>query len=186
MFECPPGVIDTQAHRVVVTAAHCVGDQVISCNPLAYTEERTRECLLGHLGKTPTVWAECLFIDPIADIAVLGAPDSQAYYDEADAYDAMVNEAATLSIADAPEQGRAWLLSLKGQWYECKVRRSHAHNSLLNLSGALENITGGMSGSPILADDGSAIGLVSTDNGPAPRLSAHLPGWMLKEIGLVR
>jgi hypothetical protein len=28
------------------------------------------------------VWAECLFVDPIADLAVLGAPDSQELHDK--------------------------------------------------------------------------------------------------------
>jgi len=52
-----------------------------------------------------------------------------------------------------------------------------------------------MSGSPILADNGSAIGIVctscsvagsaaSTEGGPNPRLASHLPGWLLQEIGL--
>jgi hypothetical protein len=34
--------------------------------------------LLGPLKGKRTVWATCLFVDQIADIAVLGQPDNQA------------------------------------------------------------------------------------------------------------
>ena len=40
----------------------------------------------GHK-REPTVWAEWLFVDPVADIAALGTPDSQALSDQAVAYD---------------------------------------------------------------------------------------------------
>jgi hypothetical protein len=52
------------------------------------------------------------------------------------------------------------------------------------IADATEGIGGGMSGSPILADDGTAIGLlctsggtgeVHTEGGPNPRLMCHLP-----------
>src|SRR6266446_3234706 len=40
----------------------------------SHTEERTYQRLLGELSGEPTVWAECLFADPISDVAVLGPP----------------------------------------------------------------------------------------------------------------
>jgi hypothetical protein len=43
--------------------------------------------LLGPLQAECTVWAECRFVDPIADIAVLGQPDSQDLYEESEADD---------------------------------------------------------------------------------------------------
>jgi hypothetical protein len=49
---------------------------------------------------------------------------------------------------------------------------------------ATQAIVGGMSGSPILAKNGSAIGVVTTPQGPNPRLASHLPGWLLGELGL--
>jgi hypothetical protein len=33
-----------------------------------------------------SVWAECLFIDPIADLAVLASQTSRSLFDEADAW----------------------------------------------------------------------------------------------------
>ena len=60
-------------------------------------EEQTYRELLAPLGKKPTVWATCLFVDPMADIAVLGKPDNQALSDEADAYDELVDGMVTLA-----------------------------------------------------------------------------------------
>ena len=47
-----------------------------------------------------------------------------------------------------------------------------------------------LSGSPIVADDGSAIGLISTSSDDrsrhayctGPRLCENLPGWLLREL----
>jgi hypothetical protein len=55
---------------------------------------------------------------------------------------------------------------------------------------AAQDIVGGMSGSPILTQDGSAIGVVVTstgdqrEGGPNPRLASSLPGWLLGELNL--
>ena len=45
----------------------------------SHTEERTYQRLLGELSGEPTVWAECLFADPISDVAVLGPPIMELY-----------------------------------------------------------------------------------------------------------
>jgi hypothetical protein len=72
----------------VVTAAHCL-PFFPPCISASHTEERTYKGLLGQLGEEPTVWAECLFVDPISDLAVLGPPDGQALSDETTAYEAL-------------------------------------------------------------------------------------------------
>jgi hypothetical protein len=143
------------------------------------------------------VWAECLFVDPIADIAVLGQPDSQALSEEADAYNELIGTLTPLAVADAPKQGvelltlpgfggrsrqiktptpgegAAFVLSLDGEWREGKVER---RGNLLSFEP--ENLfVSGMSGSPILNVDGAAIGVVSVDfMNPVivDNLSAHL------------
>jgi hypothetical protein len=72
--------------RIVITAAHCLPRlpppyehllQLPTPHPARYLEEETYPRILGPLGrKKLTVWAACLFADPIADIAVLGQPDN--------------------------------------------------------------------------------------------------------------
>jgi hypothetical protein len=56
------------------------------------------------LGEQLSVSCECLFIDPIADIAVLGSPDNQALGDQAEAYEALVEAATPLTIAEPPRR----------------------------------------------------------------------------------
>src|SRR5437867_2361147 len=83
-------VVNGDRDRLIITAAHCL-PRFPPCHGLSYTEERTYAKLLGPLGrKKPTVWAECLFVDPVADIAVLGPPDGQELYDEWGAYERLV------------------------------------------------------------------------------------------------
>src|ERR1700730_11017654 len=94
------------------------------CEPpgdASYLEERTYGALLAILDREPAICAECLFADPIADIAVVGSPDNQELGDEADAYEALVESVTPIAIAEAPEKGRAWLLSLEQKWFQCTV-----------------------------------------------------------------
>jgi hypothetical protein len=86
----------------------------------SYTEERTHQDLLATLGEQPSVWCQCLFVDPIADIAVLGTPDSQELSDQADAYEALVEAATPLTVAEPPgepiAEDVARLANLEKQW----------------------------------------------------------------------
>ena len=63
--------------RYVITAAHCLNRTRRSrknyfppCAAASYVEQRTYRELLGPLGDKPTVWAECLFVDPVADAPI--------------------------------------------------------------------------------------------------------------------
>jgi len=172
--------------RIVITAAHCL-PSLSPWYPGSYSSERTYEALLGPLGQEPTVWAECLFVDPIGDIAVLGEPSHEDLLEQSTAYKALVMTVRPLRIADIPRETSAQLLSLEGEWFGCKVQ--HINDGPLWITDATKGIVGGMSGSPILADDGSAIGVVSvsggridqlhTESGPNPRLAYHLPARFL-------
>jgi hypothetical protein len=177
--------------RLVITAARCLPD-FTPRNSFAYTEERTYKTLLGPLGADATVWAECLFVDPISDIAVLGEPDSQLLGDECEAYRKLVDGAATLRIVDAPEDGSAMMLSIDQRWLPCRVWH---YDGPLWTSDAKTVI--GMSGSPIITEDDLAIGVVCTglemmdlmqnhritqepfSDGPHARLMRSLPAWIL-------
>ena len=179
-------VVEGQGDRLIITAAHCL-PSFPPCATASYTEERTYASLLAPLGRDPAIWAECFFVDPISDIAVLGTPDRQALYKKSDAYDELVQAAEPLPVADAPELCAAWLLSLDGQWFECKAE--WITDGPFWTSEAEQQTEDGMSGSPILDARGAAIGVVCTGSnneieGPHARLSRSLPGWMFREIGL--
>lgn len=95
-------VIERENQRLIVTAAHCL-PTLPPCHPASNTEERTYRELVGPLGdEKPRVWAECLFVDLIGDLAVLASPDNQELCEEADAYEALVGTANALPIAAAP------------------------------------------------------------------------------------
>lgn len=188
---------DWRFRRLIITAAHCL-PHLPPCIAASYTEERTYPDLIGRLNdQSPKVWTECLFADPVGDIAVLGGPDDQELPEQADAYDQLTQklddqdepQVPALRVAEA-ENGPAWLLTLDGRWAQCHVETT---GNGLWITRAAVAIQGGMSGSPILSDDGLAIGAVClssggadldshTEGGPNPGLKCSLPGWLLRAV----
>jgi len=61
-------VVEGVRQRLVITAAHRLPHFPPSA-AYSHLEERTYQDLLAPLGESPKVWAECLFADPIGDIA---------------------------------------------------------------------------------------------------------------------
>lgn len=182
-------VIETPEQHLVITAAHCLPFLPPSISA-SYFHERTYRSLLGKRDAAPSIDAECLFVDPVADIAVLGPPDSQALWEEAENYESLMDGAKPLTIGEPPEiEVEAWLLSLDNQWFGCMAGSSERS---IWIAEAEASLVGGMSGSPILAEDGSAIGVMCisrgspgemhTSGGPNPRLTSTLPGWLLRKL----
>jgi hypothetical protein len=205
-------VVGTDRQRFVITAGHCLPGMPPCCS-FSHTEERTFARLLGPITGEPTVWAECLFVDPVSDLAVLGSPDGQALYEEAEAYEALVDAVVPLPIGrpsyarlpiTIPEpypteepmtilgptqaESGAWLLSLDGRWFGCKVE---SLGRGLWIRDAGEAIRDGMSGSPIISPEGAAIGVLCCSSGETsehhgslanPELWQNLPGWLWREI----
>jgi hypothetical protein len=175
-------VVEGGGERFVVTAAHCL-PFLPPALPNLGLEARTYGPLLALRGETPHAWAECRFVDPIADIAVLGSPDNAHAPD----YQSLTAAATALPFGDPVRHpvnfwAPARLLSLDGRWFSCTIRH---FGGPLWITHAAERVQGGMSGSPIVAEAGTAIGVVCSitsprDGGPNARLSDHLPGWLLR------
>jgi hypothetical protein len=168
----------------VITAAHCL-PWLPPCLSFSYTHERTYRDLLALLGGKPHVWTECLFVDPIGDIAVLGEPEPYNQYED---YWRLMEDIEPLGIEPPGEKG--WLLSLDGDWFECGIGKVGATDPLW-LTCPSGKIAGGMSGSPVISANGAAVGIVcceafgsieSQRHGPTPSLIRNLPGWLLSEI----
>lgn len=186
------GFIVGSRKRFVVTASHCL-PRLPAPDPGAYLAQRTFQALLGPLGASCDVWAECVYADPVADLAVLAAPDAQHFAGEAKTYERLVAHRTPLHVAalllerkdkaSMPEaaewEGPGRLLSLDGQWFECRLR---ATRRLLWIGDKAQAFAGGMSGSPIADADGAAIGVLCT-TAANPILVQHLPRWLLDEIG---
>jgi hypothetical protein len=181
--------------RIVITAAHCLPD-LPPPHPARDLAEETYERLLAPLGSEPVIYATCLFVDPIADIAAFGPPDDQELSDEAHEYEKLLDEMEPLVISDAPAegselltfgdtqverptpgQGSARVLSLDGKWSDGHVIRRG-----FRLDFQPEKlIVAGMSGSPIVSLEGKAMGVVSTAR-LCPVLMDTLAPWLLRSI----
>jgi hypothetical protein len=117
-------------------------------------------------------------------------------FDQYEAYQEFTEQLVPLSLRHPKDGERAWLCALDGErWFS-----GRAHGApMICLSDMAEPILGGMSGSPILASDGKAIGVCTTasgtvdasgtededsfrESGPSPAMLS-LPGWFIKELG---
>jgi hypothetical protein len=119
---------------------------------------------------------------------VLCSPDNQALTEEAEAYDALVGSLTPLEVADVAVAAvvagdtPAWLLSLAGEWNRCKVQHT---GGALWLSEA-SAIAGGMSGSPVVVEDGAAIGVVCIGDTPSLRESGQTQMLFAPRAGRIR
>lgn len=171
--------------RVIITAAHCL-PELPPAHAWSYVHERTYPNLVGSVDGEPEICAECLFVDPVGDIAVLGEPDGQVLFDQCEAYDDFIDELPALRIGKLHVSTEVWILSLSGKWLQCKAmaQTERGRFSLSEVSG--DGIESGMSGSPIVSNSGEAIGVVVTGGrdggGPQPNLNGNLPGAMLTLI----
>ena len=166
---------------LVITAAHCLPHLPPAIGDLANPYERTYPKIVGPLDRKRRVWAECLFADPVSDLAVLGEPDGQILYEESEAYLELASDSEFLTIGSLREEKTtAWMLSRDLEWLSCTVRSNSKRLSVIEAEGKIE---GGMSGSPILNSDGKAIGVVCNGSSgqwnSQPILFKCLPSWIL-------
>jgi hypothetical protein len=173
--------------RYVITAAHCLP---IVPDPLGVrVGEEVFENLLGPLGGENTVWAQCLYVDPIADAAVLHYVRGEGP-DRSEAYGELVDLLTPLRLGTAaPMETPAFLVALDGRLISCTVRDSV--DGQLYIANAIDGIADGMSGTPVIRQDGAVVGIVSraieehdgTTEGTSPHLATTIPGWLLLELG---
>ncbi len=152
-------IVGMGRQRFVITAAHCLPEPPPPGN--VFTEERTYPHLLAPLNSPPSILAECVFVDPVADLAVLVSPDNQIFFDKAFAFDDLVDSVPALNIA-AAKNGEAWMLSLEGVWAPCVLRVPAAAHWMasIHVENFLPGIAAGMSGSPIISPTGEAVGAI--------------------------
>lgn len=131
------------------------------------------------------MFAECHFVDPVADIAVLGPSDDD---EPAEQFEKFTEAIVPITVGLLPPKGwpelDGWMLSPGGEWFYCSV--NYDLDSPPWTANHAQELANGMSGSQILTNDGCAIGELSCSNdrtgdgGPHARLSSHLPVWLLR------
>jgi hypothetical protein len=172
--------------RVVVTAAHCLPN-LPPAHACPSSLDKTYK-LLGKLGGSKSgVYAECLYVNPVGDIAVLGCPDEQARNYHPKAYHKLTDDAPVLQIGNA-RSGSEWVLSIEGRWVRTTL---HLYCDIYGTSLWIDPTVAGQSGSPILNQAGRVVGVVviggddkrrerrNERDGPQPILSRELPGWLI-------
>jgi hypothetical protein len=175
LFDLGTGV--KHLHRkLVVTASHCLPHPPVM--PCYSYKETTYANLLAPLGEEPSVWAECLFFDPVSDLAILGEPDNQELGEESEAYNQLVDGRKPFNIA-TPETGEGYMLALDGvSWRPTPLKVNVGVWGTGLSSGA---VRAGQSGSPIVDAKGRAVAVVSLgEAGSQPILKFQLPAWLLK------
>jgi hypothetical protein len=178
-------VVNAGDDRYIITAAHCVPPEGIPTPHLSNSvPDLTFPNIIGALGGRQTIWGELCVYSLADDIAAFRAPDGQALYDECGRYEKFTDTATLIGRAPKARTPQdigtpAYMLSLNGRWQRCAVHNSGRFLFLPERDSA--RVKGGMSGSPILDENGAAIGLFSTSDG-GPGLSACLPPWLLRKL----
>jgi hypothetical protein len=167
--------------------------------------------MLGAMGERPTISAQCIFVDPIANIAILSSPGDAEYRDEVDheRYEALTNSVAALKIADIAPSARkveddryeapVWVPSRTGEFIPCTVSyMAHVigHRAILDPMSIWGNETPREDGLPSQDRLWSQLpdlcgAPILTADGSAvgvliggnenPRLTHNLPAWFLNE-----
>jgi len=138
-----------------------------------------------------------LAIEPVQDIAVLGALDNQVFWDEVEAYEAWCEAVAPIPLCyeDLPlwQPVPVAVYTHRDTWLEgtAELGRPDARWTIVTMPDGIE---GGTSGSPIVTVQGAIMGIVSQfggsepdaltkgRQGPAPRPHLTLPAWVLRQI----
>lgn len=117
------GFIAGEKDRFIITAAHCL-PHLPPAAAFAPAEDRTYTNLIGPRDGNTEISVECVFVDPVSDIAVLGEVDNQVFLDgESKEYIEFVEASTPFAISNAPLEGSGFLYSLDGHWFSCKVQR---------------------------------------------------------------
>jgi S1-C subfamily serine protease len=151
--------------HLIVTAAHVLNEWSstggMALGDASFEEVVTRD------GRTIT--AVVLAVEPVADIAVLGAPDNQMRPKEADAFKAAVESIAPvpISTADFPLLApvAVHLLTHTDHWVTAQAMQGTVNAPNLAITEASEGIRRGTSGGPVGTESGRLIGVVSTSGG---------------------
>jgi hypothetical protein len=177
------------ADNLILTAAHCVnfsceGEMVLG---EWYIEEI--ETTLGRLKVCP------LAIEPVSDIAVLGALDGQTFPDEQEQFENFCMHVKPVSICaqdfELFQEFPVYIHTHERTWIEAKAQLCRREGGMLWIA-ASQQIKGGTSGGPVVNAAGELVGVMSNasiitealpkSTGRIPRPHLTLPVWVWQQI----
>lgn len=172
-------------NQMILTAAHCVDYSLSGGMVLGdyYIEEIKTQS--GNLKVTP------LCIEPLSDIAVLGALDNQEFFSEVEQFDEFCRNTQPIRICrtklEVAKKYKIFIFSHEKKWITGYAQLV-APESYTFMIEPDEQIKGGTSGSAIVNEKGEIVGIVSNCSesdepvGGAPRPHLTLPVWICRLI----
>ncbi|MGJ5096742.1 hypothetical protein ACQR18_32010 [Bradyrhizobium oligotrophicum] len=141
--------------------------------------------IVGRLDGTLTADADCVFADPISSVAILGGYSEEFRRIEHWEYRLPVHAPLRPTFAGHGAVQDAWFLSIDEKWVKCRVRTNYDDLRFVGDDpdewGGEPEIAGNLSGSPIIDEDGGAIGIIL-----APSKKKHRDQWFGHHVVLIR
>ena len=178
----------------ILTAAHCIdwaGTGGMALGDHFVEKVRTRD------GRK--FLAEVYAVEPVADIAALGAPDGQVLYDDCEAFETFAEDTPAVALfpraVEVDENLRIYVRGHKGNWITGRATRYGLPGKPPNGAVCLhaeQRIVGGDFGGPVVDRFGRLVGLVSWSGeqvewdggfrGMTPTPWTALPCWLMNQI----
>lgn len=172
----------------ILTAAHCV-----DCHCRGGLTLGDRNQLNIRTADRSELTVAVLAVEPVSDIALLGAADSQQFEEYDYSFEDWCERVRPVPIAEAfkvfPRKLSASVFNLNRKWVEAKAFVFDEKQSRITIE-ASALIKGGASGGPIVDTKGQLLAVVSrsddhkTPSGTAPRPFHALPAWAVDAIKL--
>jgi Trypsin-like peptidase domain len=176
------------AGGLVLTAAHCVAFTTDGTMVLGDYFIHELQTTHGPLKVQPVA------VEPVADMAALGALDGQEFPEETEAFEAWCTHTPPVPVCLEPlpllDPFPIYIYTHRGTWIQGSAQLPHedAHQLWIEVAAQIE---GGTSGSPIVTARGELVGIVSHSTfsedrvscvGLTPRPHLTLPGWVMHRI----
>lgn len=173
--------------ELIVTAAHCIEWTTTGAMVLG---DRFHQDISTADGSQLEV--QVLAVEPVSDVAILGAVDNQEFGDAAEAFEDFCARTAPVPVATkelelfAPIP--AFVFTHRGAILPARVTQCAAFSANLFIE-TDEPIECGTSGGPVVTERGALLGIVSHSGGVAgeqamlPRVHLSVPVWVAQRMG---
>jgi hypothetical protein len=168
--------------NMILTAAHCLSVEVNAFMGVQEQPLQEVECNGNQ------IMAQIYAVEPMRDIAVLGAPDSQRCAEEYFAFKKAIERIDPVEIRPDDlklfKEIPAEVYTHERTWITGKVQQGGQGEVSLSMT-ITDEIKSGTSGGPVVDQEGCLLGVVSTFSegiGEISLLHLALPVWIVRQI----